>query len=61
MIGKVRGFFTEVATELKKVSWSTRQELIESTWVVIISSALLGFFISGIDLVLSRIIGMVIR
>ncbi|MCK5215115.1 MAG: preprotein translocase subunit SecE [Candidatus Omnitrophica bacterium] len=61
MIGKVKKFFSEILVELKKVSWSTKKELIESTWIVIISSAFLGIFIGVIDFFLSRIIGLIIK
>jgi preprotein translocase subunit SecE len=54
-------FFKEVASELKKVSWTTRPELISSAWLVIVSSLLLGLFIASTDLILSHIIGVIIR
>ncbi len=54
-------FFKEVAVELRKVSWTTRSELIRSAWIVIISSLFLGLFIAATDLILSHIIGVIIR
>jgi len=59
MIGKVRKFILEVVSELKKVSWSSRKEVINSTWLVIISAGLLGLYIGIADLILSRLIGLV--
>jgi len=56
MMGKVQKFVSEVVTELKKVSWSTRKDLVDSTWIVILSSLLLGLFISGTDFVLSKLL-----
>jgi len=32
---KIKKFILEVSTELKKVAWSTRKEVIDATWVVI--------------------------
>jgi len=61
MFGKINKFISEVAVELKKVSWSTRAELIDSTWVVIVSTAFLAVFIGVTDLVLSKFIGVIIR
>ena len=61
MIGKVQKFVSEVSVELKKVSWSTRKELTDATWVVIFSSVLLGLFIGGIDFVLSKILGVILK
>ena len=54
-------FFKEVAAELKKVSWTSRQELINSAWIVVVSSFFLGLFIAITDLILSRIIGVLIH
>jgi preprotein translocase subunit SecE len=51
---KVSGFIKEVKAELGKVSWSTREELIGSTSVVIALTALLALFIFVIDFVLAR-------
>ena len=47
--------------ELKKVTWATRQELVEAAWIVIVSSALLGVFIASMDLIVSRLLALVIR
>ena len=54
-------FLKEVVAELKKVSWTTRPELISSAWLVIVSSFFLGLFIAATDLILSNIIGVIIR
>ncbi len=54
MIGKVQSFIGEVIAEMKKVSWTTRRELLDSTLIVITASVLLGVFVSVIDLVLSK-------
>ena len=61
MIVKIQKFFSEVFVELKKVSWSTRQELIDSTWIVLLSSACIGVFIAILDFVLSRILVLIIK
>ena len=60
MFGKIKKFISEVVVELKKVSWSTKQELLDATKVVIVSSFLLGFFIAGTDFVLSKALGLII-
>ena len=61
MIGKIRKFIAEVVADLKKVSWSTRRDLIDSTWVVIISSAILGVFIGASDFVLSKCVELLFK
>jgi preprotein translocase subunit SecE len=57
----IRKFFAEVMAELKKVSWTNRKDLIDSTWVVLVSSAFLGVFIAAIDFVLSRFMGLILK
>lgn len=59
MIERIKLFLSETRTELKKVTWPTRQELRESTWVVIISTFLVTIFIGVVDQILSRIIRLV--
>jgi len=61
MIGKIKNFVMEVAVELKKVSWPTRRDLMDATWLILISSTFLGLFIGAADFVLSKIVGVVIR
>ena len=54
ILNKVTGFLNEVKVELSKVSWSTRQELVGSTIVVIMITLIMGLFIGLLDLVLSQ-------
>ena len=60
-MNKAAKFVNEVKLELKKVSWSTRHELINATIVVIVSVAILAVFIGLCDLVWSNLINFVIR
>jgi len=59
MIERLRLFLSETRTELKKVTWPTREELRESTYVVIISTFIVTVFIGAVDQILSRIIRLV--
>ena len=52
---------SEATVELKKVSWLTRQELMDATWIVVISTALLGVFIGSTDFLLSKLLELIIR
>ena len=61
MISKIQNFFGEVLAEMKKVSWVTRQELLDSTLVVLASSLLLGVFVAAIDYVLSKGVAHLLR
>jgi preprotein translocase SecE subunit len=48
---KKLSYFREVQNELKKVTWTSRQELIHSTKAVIITTFVFGFSIYLADLV----------
>ena len=61
MIKKISKFLVEVKQELKKVSWSTRKELVEATTVVLVSTAILTGIIWAIDFVYSQIIKVVFK
>ena len=61
MIAKVQNFFGEVLAEMKKVSWVTRQELLDATLIVIFSSLILGIFVGVIDFVYSKGVSVIIK
>ncbi|MFA5068506.1 MAG: preprotein translocase subunit SecE [Candidatus Omnitrophota bacterium] len=61
MFGRVNGFISEVMVELKKVSWPTRNELMGSTIVVIISVMVMSAFIGICDFVFSKAVHVIIR
>jgi preprotein translocase subunit SecE len=56
MVGKLGSFFREVKIEMKKVTWPTRNELRESTKLVIIASFIVTVFLGVVDNILSLII-----
>ncbi len=61
MIAKVQNFVGEVLAEMKKVSWTTRRELIDSTLIVIFSSLLLGCFVALIDFTFSKGVSIILK
>jgi preprotein translocase subunit SecE len=61
IIEKPVNFLKEVRAELGKVAWSTRQELIGSTTVVIVTTFLLSIFIGLIDVVLSKFLSVIFK
>jgi preprotein translocase subunit SecE len=60
MFDKIKKFVKEVRFELTKVTWTTRQELIYSTIVVIVVSIILSIFIGVVDLGLSNLASMLL-
>lgn len=53
---KIIAFFQDVVKEMKKVTWPTKQELLESTRVVIIVCIVLAVFTYVIDMLISQVI-----
>lgn len=61
MIQRVKNFYQEVKIEAKKVNYPSKDELIGSTWVVIVTVIIVSFFLGIIDLGLSNIIRVILR
>jgi preprotein translocase subunit SecE len=60
-VARVREFIREVMAEFRKVTWPSREELINSTTVVIAVTVVLAFFLGGVDIVLARIVERILR
>lgn len=60
MWNKLTNFVKDVRTEFSKVSWPTREDLVSSTGVVLVFSAVFAVFIGMFDLIISFIWGMLL-
>ncbi len=60
MIEKIGNFFREVKVEMQKVTWPSRDELKESTKLVIIATFIVTLFIGAVDNILSLIIRLLL-
>jgi len=58
ILRSVKIYSGEVRNELKKSTWPTRNELVESTVVVILSVILFAAFVAVCDQVLRSVIGV---
>jgi len=58
---RIQKFLSEVVVELAKVSWSTRQELLGATWIVIATTSILTLFVGFGDFALSKFLRLIIR
>lgn len=61
LIGALKTFLGEVKAELKKCTWPTRQELLGSTMVVVVSVLILSVFVGLSDTTLMGIMREVLR
>jgi preprotein translocase subunit SecE len=60
MFRKAINYLKDVRQEMSKVTWPTRNELWESTVIVLVLSGILALFIFGADLGLSKLIKVVL-
>ena len=56
-----REFVKDVRVEVGRVSWPTRDELRDSTVVVIATVLLVAAFVAIVDLVLNKAVGLLFR
>ncbi len=61
MFKRFKEFLREVQVETKKVVFPTRQELIASTWAVIISTIIVAIFLGIVDSILIRFVKYILR
>ena len=54
-LSELKTFLSEVRTELKKVTWPSRAEVYSTTIVVIVTTIFFGFYLYGLDLVMSQL------
>ena len=53
---KIINFFTDVVKEMKKVTWPTKDELKESTVIVIVTCLILAAFTYLIDMIINQVL-----
>jgi len=61
IIQKPINFLKEVRAELGKVAWSTREEIMQSTLVVIVTTAAVAVFIGVIDFGLGKVLSVIFK
>jgi preprotein translocase subunit SecE len=56
MVSKIKNYINDVTKEMKKVSWPTREQLRESTVVVLVTTMIITAFVYVVDLVMSTLV-----
>lgn len=59
MIESIRNYFQEVLKELQKVSWPSREQLMDSTVVVVVAVLLISVIVFFADTAISWVLKMV--
>jgi len=57
-VKRIRRYFDEVWSELKKVSWPTREQVRNLTVLVFAISVVIGLYITVLDRVLLALLGL---
>ncbi len=55
-VGGVKEFWRDTTTEMKKVTWPARQEVVGTTVVVIVATVVFAVFLWGCDIVFYKAI-----
>jgi len=58
---KTKQFYADVRSEMKKVSWPSRQEVAGTTIVVIVAVFFFGFYLGLVDYILALGLDRVLR
>jgi len=59
MFDTTRNFFSDVAKEMKKVSWPTKEQLRESTIVVIVTCIIISTIVFIIDQAMTQVMSLI--
>lgn len=57
--GRIRRFCADTIAELGRCSWPTRQQLFESTVLVVVAMVILACFVAGVDEIARFLIDLV--
>ncbi|MBR1662959.1 MAG: preprotein translocase subunit SecE [Ruminococcus sp.] len=54
-------YFRDLKSELKKVVWPSKKQVVNNTGVVLATMAALGLFLAGVDLGLGQLLELVLK
>lgn len=60
MSNRLINYFKESVKELKKVSWPSKQQVIQHTVLVIVASLVVAAFLGIVDFILTKVLQIVI-
>ncbi len=60
-IDRIKRFFREVRSEIRKVVWPTRRETISFTSVVVVSVVAMGLLVWAMDAVFSFVLSLTLK
>ncbi|HVK37534.1 MAG TPA: preprotein translocase subunit SecE [Candidatus Kapabacteria bacterium] len=57
----IKSFVSDVGSEMKRVSWPSREQLQESTIVTIVTVLAITVFVYAVDMIFSQIFSLIFR
>ncbi len=57
---RIIAFITDAVKEMKKVTWPRKEELRESTLIVLVVCGVIAAFVYGVDLVVQNILKLIL-
>ena len=54
-------FFSEVKSELSKVTWPKKNEVIRLTSIVVLVSVIVGFYVGGLDYLFTTVLTKILK
>jgi len=58
---RVRNYMSNVRTEIGRVSWPSRKEVVSLTVLIILLSIVLGIYLGLADLIITQILRLLLR
>lgn len=55
-VRRVTTYFKEVKFEMSKVVWPSREQVAKLTTLVVVISAIVGFYVSGLDYIFTELL-----
>lgn len=61
VVTKVREYMTSVRTEVGRVSWPSRREVVSLTVLIILMSVVLGVYLGLADLIVTQVLRLLLQ
>ena len=60
-LADMREFIHDTRVEMKQVTWPTREDVVSTTWVVVVTVAFFGVFLWLVDLGVQRVVQAIFK
>lgn len=61
VLTRVRNYVTSVRTEIGRVSWPSRKEVVSLTVLIILLAVVLGIYLGLVDVIFQQILRLLLR